>query len=194
MDRFSLIVGVAGILALIFAVPMSIVANLVTPRIRSWWGARSQGRALVRISELKQVLALNRGDYIVALARARTAAVGAGVIFFIGITVSYFEGLLYVLANNGFDTSFLGLTGPRWAFPFAVITPFVAGWLAEISLLKHVAVAQHYSCMLSPRYSAEKRHRWTSEVDSLQKEWAIEPSDTVGELGEKSQSSVGSPS
>lgn len=44
------------LIAIVLAIPLSIIANLFTPRLRDWWATTSQRRLERRIAELESVL------------------------------------------------------------------------------------------------------------------------------------------
>jgi hypothetical protein len=53
MDRWSLTIGIIGILAFFLAIPMAIIANMLTPKAQRLWAASSEKRARKRIGFLK---------------------------------------------------------------------------------------------------------------------------------------------
>jgi len=48
---------VIGILAIVLTIPLSLVANLMTPSIKNWWAARSTASLRKRIDKLENQLA-----------------------------------------------------------------------------------------------------------------------------------------
>ncbi len=53
MERFSFVVGVIGIGAFLLAIPMAVVANILTPKIAAWWATTSHIRRQKRIAYLE---------------------------------------------------------------------------------------------------------------------------------------------
>jgi len=53
MDKWSFIFGLIGVLALLLAIPLSIIANLITPKIKDWWATTSDHRRETRIAKLQ---------------------------------------------------------------------------------------------------------------------------------------------
>ena len=59
---FNSFVAWIGIVGFTLAIPMSVLANLLTPRIQNWWSTTSQARKNKRIEELKAKIKLFSGD------------------------------------------------------------------------------------------------------------------------------------
>ncbi len=53
MSSFELIVAWAGILGFLLAIPLSILGNLLTPKVKEWWATTSSARKQSRIKYLK---------------------------------------------------------------------------------------------------------------------------------------------
>jgi len=51
-DPLSTIVGWIGIAAFLLAIPMAVVANLLTPRVQNWWAGRNKKAAAKRLDRL----------------------------------------------------------------------------------------------------------------------------------------------
>ena len=60
--NISLVISIA---ALVLTIPCSIIANMVTPKLRNWWAARSRQSLEARISTLQAELA--RGELLPAM-------------------------------------------------------------------------------------------------------------------------------
>lgn len=57
MDKWSLFFGWVGLLSFVFAIPLAVIANLLTPRVQQWWALASQARRSLRLDVLKIYLA-----------------------------------------------------------------------------------------------------------------------------------------
>jgi hypothetical protein len=62
MDNLGIFSAWVGIVAFILAIPISIAANLLTPKVHSWWATTSQRRRERRILYLKAMLGLLSGE------------------------------------------------------------------------------------------------------------------------------------
>jgi hypothetical protein len=45
-----------GVAALVLAIPLAVIANLITPRVRDWWSTTSRTRLTRRISKIENTL------------------------------------------------------------------------------------------------------------------------------------------
>jgi hypothetical protein len=57
MDPWGHFFGWVGIIALVLAIPLAVIANLLTPTVRQWWATTSTNRRKKRIKELNERLA-----------------------------------------------------------------------------------------------------------------------------------------
>jgi hypothetical protein len=56
MDITGTILAWVGLLAFILAIPMNVIANLITPRAETWWATTSSVRRQRRIEKLRRAL------------------------------------------------------------------------------------------------------------------------------------------
>jgi hypothetical protein len=56
MDKFGSFFAWVGLLAFLLAIPMSILSNLLTPRVQAWWAIQSKSRAIRRITKIQAKL------------------------------------------------------------------------------------------------------------------------------------------
>ena len=54
VEKFGIFAAWVGVCALFLAVPMSIAANLLTPKVQRWWATTTASRARSRLEELRK--------------------------------------------------------------------------------------------------------------------------------------------
>ena len=105
MDRWGFFFGLVGIAALVLAIPMSILANIFTPKVRDWWATTSKVRALKRYIELgREVNRFKRGSEFNALARFCAGLLAVLIAGFVStLSIAFFLGLNenYIATING---------------------------------------------------------------------------------------------
>ena len=63
MDKWGWFFGWVGVAALVLCLPLTVLGNLLTPRIREWWGRTTENRALNRFAWIQgQVSTINYFD------------------------------------------------------------------------------------------------------------------------------------
>jgi len=95
-----------GVAALVLAIPMSILANIFTPKVRDWWGTTSKVRALKRYKELgREMMRFKLGSEFNALARFGTALLAVLIAAFLVI----FSMLLFLGLNDNYIAALNGM-------------------------------------------------------------------------------------
>jgi hypothetical protein len=56
LEHWIEVTSVIGVVAFFLSVPMSVLANLLTPRVQNWWALRSKNAARKRIASLERNL------------------------------------------------------------------------------------------------------------------------------------------
>jgi len=87
---------ILGLVAILLAIPLNLVANLVTPKIRNWWAERSVTGLKRRIAELQNELTkanqypfISEGeDFILSIIKGIIFCTGGILISFWGIVIS----------------------------------------------------------------------------------------------------------
>src|SRR6266446_5865614 len=65
MDNWSFMFGWIGLSAFLLAIPMSVAANLLTPKVKNWWAIKTYARATKRLAFLEarlEILKLYKED------------------------------------------------------------------------------------------------------------------------------------
>jgi len=55
---------IIGVVALGLAIPLAIIANLLTPKVNNWWSTRSQVRLNIRIQEQESEIRANESTWL----------------------------------------------------------------------------------------------------------------------------------
>jgi quinol-cytochrome oxidoreductase complex cytochrome b subunit len=105
MDKWSLFFGLVGLVSLLLAIPLGIIATLLAPKVADWWATTSKVRAFVRYKKLgREIAYLRRGSEFNALSRC----IGDVFMSFLALIYSiilYLHFLhlnsLYIAAKNG---------------------------------------------------------------------------------------------
>jgi hypothetical protein len=112
-----------GVLALVLAVPLSIAANLLTPRIQNWWSRRSQRALKSRIAQLQETLKKSESAWTFTPAeleiRRLVTKLHSAVFFavhtifgLLGYLIIVFNKQLAVMTPSGHSTVILILSFP----------------------------------------------------------------------------------
>ena len=94
-----------GVAALVLAIPMSILANIFTPKVRDWWATTSKVRAFKRYKQLgREIIKFRKETEFDALGRfcgilARSLMAAIACIVFLLLFVATNDN--YIAALNG---------------------------------------------------------------------------------------------
>jgi hypothetical protein len=155
MDHFDYFVGWIGIVAFLLAIPMSILANMLTPKIQAWWANTSSARKARRIQYLQREIPwLERSGKLTF--RLERLILGVRVLALGLIAITYVLYFLNGSINHVIDHIVLGTA----AHPPGYIYP--TGWrstrleMMRVILLTCIPVAVFYRAM--------QHFRWASGI------------------------------
>lgn len=94
-----------GVLALLLAVPLAVIANLATPQVTAWWSTTSQKRMRRRIANLRELLAESEREWKFSAAEWQTYKTTA--IFRLAV-LGMVQGIFLVVVNVLFVVLLIG--------------------------------------------------------------------------------------
>jgi MFS family permease len=105
MDKWGIIFGSVGVLAFLLAIPMSIVANILTPKLRDWWASTSRARGLKRYRYLGREINKHEKsedfEELAQFASMLTAALGFGIFCLFALALFDSLNTIYIAVKNG---------------------------------------------------------------------------------------------
>jgi hypothetical protein len=178
MESFGFFAAWVGVAAFLLAIPMAVVANLLTPRVQAWWATTTNARKDKRINKLKTRLKFLETS--MSSIEVRIDCVSTGLAYGMRAACYLAFGLFQlwgVLAGEAFakplgpflDRLFGGNPPISVRISAIVVLVIILGWLGLLIILvyKNVMFAAEYLENASSYFSAKKRQSILQELLAL---------------------------
>jgi hypothetical protein len=178
MDKFGIFAAWVTIVAVLLAIPLSVIANILTPKVQVWWSKTSSIRLRRRINYVSSQLALSDEEFY---QNALRDSLQCGIM---AISLYIMSAILFGMMVMSFNMAQLGLQ--LLLSPVAAAAGVARGEPSVHGLLNQgilylwsfgvilflgtltTGVLWQYTKYLGPQYRAEYKLKLTTQLAELQ--------------------------